>query len=47
MANFSEDQVDLCLGELVQDVAEDTISAAEVQCREHSLLPYQVVVATC
>ena len=35
MASFSEDQVDLCLGEVVQDVAEDSISAAEVQRRDH------------
>lgn len=38
MASFSEDQVDLCLGELVQDMAEDSISAAEVQRQDHLFL---------
>ena len=31
MADFSEDQVDLCLGAMVQDVAEDNISPSEVE----------------
>ena len=30
MADFSEDQVDLCLGAVVQDVAEDNTSPSEV-----------------
>ena len=30
MANFSAEQVDLCLGDVLQDIAGDNVSAAEV-----------------
>lgn len=40
MADFSEDQVDLCLGAMVQDVAEDNISPSEVESMvDRRLLP--------
>lgn len=39
MADFTADQVDLCLGEMVQDVAEDHVSASEVRLDTGACLP--------
>ncbi len=42
---MAEDQVDLCLGEVMQDVAEDNISPSEVQLsRQRSVLRLNRIV---
>ena len=37
--DFTADQVDLCLGDMVQDVAQDKVSAAEVRPHTGASLP--------